>query len=46
LERQFRLELGYLPRDVSDAKETPRIDAAASENVRAVDMRQTAGTNV
>ena len=29
LECQFRLQLGYLPCDVSNAKETPRIDAAA-----------------
>src|ERR1700722_5398555 len=46
LECQFRLEPHYLPCDVPNPKETPRIDAAAPENIRAVDMRQTAGTNV
>jgi hypothetical protein len=35
-----------LPCDVPNAKETPRIDAAAPENKRAIHVRQTAGTNV
>jgi hypothetical protein len=46
LECQFRLQLHNLPCDVPNSKETPRIDAAAPENKRAVDVRQTAGTNV
>jgi len=46
LEGQRRLELLYLPRDVSNAKETPRIDVATLKNIIPVHVCQTAGTHV